>query len=139
MIVLYELHNMITLTLPPNSVRSLPGDNRLTIAAYGIVEADKLGKIVQIYRYVNISRYGTDEKAKVLFFVHSDRLKLFICETLSRLVDAVKQQLKLLGVGKPAFFAGQNANEAFDKRKDQVQSFLCCFILSFSRALFSDF
>jgi hypothetical protein len=96
-------------------------DCKLTITGYGIIETDPSGKVLQQYKYVNVSRYGTDETANVFFFVHSDRIKIFISiASLNKIMEAVKNQLKLLGVNKPAFFNSQNANEAFEKRKDQV-------------------
>jgi len=101
---------------------------RLAPAAHGLVELDPSGKVLQQYAYVNITRYGSDEKANVFFFVHSDRIKLFVCSGLSRLLEAVKKQLKLLGLGKPVFYANQNANDAFDKRKEKVRALSSLYI-----------
>ena len=59
-------------------------DAKLLVTSYGIEETDKFGKPLQSYSYVNISRYGTDDRAQVLFFIHSGRAKLFVCQELGR-------------------------------------------------------
>jgi hypothetical protein len=66
---------------------------------YGICEVDAAaGKTMQEYHFVNISRFGTDENAKAVFFEASGRIKIYIVNDLDQLVSGTKLQLALIGL-----------------------------------------
>ena len=75
-------------------------DCLISIAPYGIIEYDSNQHILQEYKWVNITRIGTDDTVKAFFFQSTERTKIFFVENLEILINACKQQLYMLGLHK---------------------------------------
>lgn len=89
---------------------------RVLTAPYGIVETDISGRVLQEYRYINISKIGTDERSRALFFKASGRAKIFFCEDLESVITGCKYQLKQLGIDSINFLTGQDINDVLSSR-----------------------
>ena len=61
---------------------------KLLIASYGIIELDLSGKIIQEYRWVNLSKIGVDGKSKCFYIIYSGRIKVFSIEELGELINS---------------------------------------------------
>ena len=84
---------------------------RVVAATYGLVETDPAGRIVQEYKYVNISGYGVDEQSRAFFLEASGRSKVFIVDDMTALVNGFRGQLKQLGLEKVQITTNKKAEE----------------------------
>jgi hypothetical protein len=73
-------------------------DCLLSVAPYGILESDSLNQLVQEYRWVNVTRLGTDDAIRGFFFQASGRTKIYYVEDVERIITASKIQLKMVGL-----------------------------------------
>lgn len=84
-------------------------DCRISVAPYGIIEADSAGRLLQEYFWVNMPSIGTDERNQGFFFEYSGRMKLFVIDgELNQVIVASKAQLKQLGLDGNPFLSGQD-------------------------------
>jgi hypothetical protein len=67
-------------------------DCQLTVAAHGIVETSVAGKVLQEYKFVNVSRVGVDNSARALFLLVSDRMKVFLSDDFLRIYSGCRDQ-----------------------------------------------
>ena len=72
-------------------------DCLISVAPYGLIEMDEAQQILQEYRWVNVTRIGTDDAIRGFFFQATGRTKIFFVEDVDRLITASKVQLKLVG------------------------------------------
>eukprot|EP01041_Mallomonas_annulata_P012824 gene12824-27043_t len=108
----------------------IQADAMLTAAPYAIVELDLSCRILQEYRYVNITKVGIDSQNKSLFFESSGRIKIFSVEYLDQFITGLKQQLLQLGLTWIPFLNGQKVTEVIEKRFQMyasVGSSVACF------------
>lgn len=97
-------------------------DCKLTVASYGIVEKDvRTDIILQEYHYINITKIGTDNNARALFFEYSGRVKVFYLPEADKISSDVKLQLKSLGISTQPF-KECNVNEIIALRKKNYSS-----------------
>jgi hypothetical protein len=97
-------------------------DCKLTVASYGLVEKDvRTDIILQEYHYINITKIGTDNNARALFFEYSGRVKVFYVPEAEKISSDIKLQLKSLGISTQAF-TECNVNEIITLRKKNYSS-----------------
>jgi hypothetical protein len=95
-------------------------DNSLLITPYGIVETDPAGRTLMEYSYVNISRIGSDEQARAIFFVASGRTKVFFANDMQNISNGVRVMLQQVGLlNKVAFMNNQNVNDIIKFRNQK--------------------
>ena len=75
-------------------------DCKIAVAAYGLVECDTMGKILQEYKYMNLSRCGVDMKSSAFFIEISGRMKIFLVDQCSNLYSNCKDQILSLALNK---------------------------------------
>ena len=91
-------------------------ESKLAAAPFGIIELDANGKILQEYKWTNMTKFGCDEKEAAVFFEYSGRIKIFLLPDYDLFVNGTKTQLKLVGIDSVPFMAGQSLNEVIKKR-----------------------
>ena len=102
-------------------------DNCLVVAPYGIIETDPAGRTLMEYSYVNMSRIGTDEAARALFFSISGRTKIFFANDMLNVTNAARVMLQQIGLlSKVTFMNNQNVNDII---KFRSQRYLDCGLL----------
>ena len=106
---LYEcMHRKVPTQLksfgPYNAKRLRKGgtkvDCKIAVTAYGLVECDVMGKVLQEYKYVNCSRCGVDIKSSAFFIEISGRTKIFLVDQCSNLFSNCKDQILSLALRK---------------------------------------
>ena len=75
-------------------------DVKITVAAFGLVEYDGFGKILQEYRFVNISRCGIDEKNEAFIVEVNGRMKFFLVTHCKDLLSGCRDQIAALSLKK---------------------------------------
>jgi hypothetical protein len=71
-------------------------DCNLTVSAFGIIECSNYGIVLQDYKYLNISKYGIDNKELAFFIEVNGRKKMFISSNYLLLYANCKDQLSAL-------------------------------------------
>ena len=67
-------------------------DCQLTVAAHGIVETSVAGKVLQEYKFVNVTSVGVDNSARALFLLVSNRMKVFLSDDFLRVYSGCRDQ-----------------------------------------------
>ena len=95
-------------------------DCKIAVAAYGLIECDVLGKVLQEYKYVNFSRCGLDTKSSAIFIEISGRIKIFLVDQSSNLFSNCKDQIFSLALKKKTaiLFVDYNLNEEVARRME---------------------
>ena len=75
-------------------------DCKLSVAAFGVMEYDLNEKILQEYKFFNISRCGVDEKSSVFFIEVEGRIKIFLSENYHFLLTGFKELAMALSLKK---------------------------------------
>lgn len=73
-------------------------DCKLTINSFAILEFDLGDRVLQEYKWTDISKVGIDELKCGLYFEASGRLKIFYCEEFDRIMQFSLLQVKKLGL-----------------------------------------
>lgn len=97
-------------------------DCKLSLTYYGIIEHDMSGKIVQEYKWVNVSKCGADESASGFFFEYSGRTKIFLSANIDQLVSGSRAQLKILGRDKVPILLNHSLEKVIKHRTDTYSS-----------------
>jgi DNAJ protein RME-8 N-terminal len=130
--LLSKLYECIFLKLPSQLKRYGPFDAmrlrkggtnaecKITIAAYGLVEYDSFGKLLQEYKFINTSRCGIDEKSSALFIEVNGRMKIFLSSTCLSILAGLKDQITALGLKKNStiIFHNFNLSEEVTRRNE---------------------
>lgn len=96
---------------------SLRVDGLLEVAPYGIVEYDTSNRVIQEYKWINISKLGTDENVRACFFEHSGRIKVFFLSETDSFIHGAKTQIAKLGIESLPIYTNQNLNDVIKKRQ----------------------
>lgn len=97
-------------------------DCKLIFVSYGIVEVDIANRIVQEYKWVNFSRFGSDEKVNGLFFEATRRTKIFYISDINLVIENMKYQLKQLGLDDIPYIPNQDLTLVMDYRFKKYSS-----------------
>ena len=73
-------------------------DCKLTISSFAILELDLGERVLQEYKWTDISKVGIDELKCGLYFEASGRFKIFYCEDFNLILKYSKLQIKQLGL-----------------------------------------
>lgn len=76
-------------------------DCMLYMAPYGLLEMDATNQVLQEYKWVNVTRMGTDDNVRGFFFQSTGRTKIFFVEDVEKIISASKFQLKMVGLEVP--------------------------------------
>ncbi|KAJ1420992.1 hypothetical protein B484DRAFT_399676 [Ochromonadaceae sp. CCMP2298] len=90
-------------------------DCQLAVAPYGLIEIDSANQVLQEYKWVNVSRVGSDENKMGFFFEATGRIKIFFVEDVEKIVTASKFQLTQVGVKVP-FLCNQDVQSMVSLR-----------------------
>jgi hypothetical protein len=83
---------------------------------YALVEVHAPHRVVQEYKYVNVTKIGIDARSRALTLRYSGRIKVFIVDDIDGLVAAIKPQLRLLGVEKSLELTSVDASQVMAER-----------------------
>lgn len=92
-------------------------DCKIAATPYGILELDVAERLLQEYRWVNIKKFGLDEKSfNSLVFEHSGRIKIFILHDLQNFISGCKSMLRSLGLENIEFATNISMTTAMQDR-----------------------
>ena len=89
---------------------------KMAITSFGIVEMNEHGKVLQEYRWVNITKIGFDEREYGMFFQYSDRIKIFYVSDLSQVMSGIGASLKQIGIDSIKMSKGQHVIDTIKAR-----------------------
>lgn len=78
-------------------------DAKLAPSSFGLIELDASGKVVQEYHWVNISKFGSDDREQAVYFAFSGRVKIFYLEDVDNFLTLCRNQLKQVGMENVPF------------------------------------
>jgi len=92
-------------------------DCKLAIAPYGIIEINEHNQIVQEYKWVNMSKFGSDPISMSFFFEVTHRVKMFYVEDLDRILGITRSNIKNIGLESTIqFVRGQSIEDLLSHR-----------------------
>lgn len=86
------------------------------IAPYGLIEMDHSSQVLQEYKWVNVSRLGTDDAVRGFFFHASGRTKIFFVEDVEKMINASKYQLKMVGLDNMPIVRNHDMQNVINQR-----------------------
>ena len=89
---------------------------KIAVASFGIVEMNEHGKVLQEYRWVNVTKIGFDEKDYGMFFQYSERIKIFYVSDLNQVMTGIGACLKQIGICNVKMSKGQSVVETIKLR-----------------------
>ena len=97
---------------------------KLSLASFAIVEFDMSDRVIQEYKWTNISKICIDNTASALYFVASGRIKIFYSRQTDLFLSACQQQIRQLGISSSdiELLSNQSVVEAITSRKQTYQT-----------------